>query len=207
MSDMDVIDLNKKKVGKIQLDGRIFEVSSKPSLVHEAVVMQLASRRQGTASTKTRGQVSGGGKKPWKQKGTGRARAGSSRSPLWRGGGTVFGPHPRDYGYSIPKKKYRTALRAVLTARAKEGALTVVDRFEIEGPKTKMLVQLLGRLGLGGKVAILLDQVNDNIERAAKNLPTVKVLRIEELNVYDLANAGKVLISQPAMDRLAEVWS
>ena len=207
MTDMDVVDLNKKKVGKIQLNERIFGALTSPSLIHEAVVMQRASRRQGTASTKTRGQVSGGGKKPWKQKGTGRARAGSSRSPLWKGGGTVFGPHPRDYGYSIPRKKYRTALRGVLSARLQEGALTVVDRFEIEAPKTKMLVQALGRLGIDGKVAILLDQANGNIERAAQNLRDVKVLRIEGLNVYDLTNARQLLISQPAMDRLVQVWS
>jgi len=207
MPDADVIDLNKKTIGKIRLDERIFGTSFDPSLVHEAVVMQRASQRQGTASTKTRGQVSGGGKKPWKQKGTGRARAGSSRSPLWKGGGTVFGPHPRDYGYSIPRKKYRTALRAVLSARLQEGALTVVDRFEIEGPKTKMLVQVLDRLGVDGKVAILLDQIDQNIERAARNLPGVKVLRIEQLNIYDLLNARQLLISQPAMGRLAEVWS
>lgn len=225
MPDADVVDLNKKIVGKIRLDGRIFETSAGPSLVHEAVVMQLASQRQGTASTKTRGEVSGGGKKPWKQKGTGRARAGSIRSPLWKGGGTVFGPLPRDYGYSIPKKKYRTALRAILSARFKEGALTVVDRLEIEGPKTKMLAQALERLGLGsrspegigrgrspkgsggGKVAILVDQADQNIERAARNLRGVKVLRIEKLNVYDLLNARQLLISQPAMSRLVEVWS
>jgi large subunit ribosomal protein L4 len=207
MQDADVIDLNKKTVGKIQLDERIFGISSHPSLIHEAVVMQRASQRQGTASTKTRGQVSGGGKKPWKQKGTGRARAGSSRSPLWKGGGTVFGPHPRDYGYSIPRKKYRTALRAVLSARLQEGALTVVDRFEIEGPKTKMLVQVLDHLGLDGKVAILLDQIDQNIERAARNLSRVKVFRIDQLNIYDLVNARQLLISQPAMSLLAEVWS
>jgi len=207
MPDTDVVDLDKKKVGKVQLDDSIFGMSSHPSIVHEAVVMQLASRRQGTASTKTRGEVSGGGKKPWKQKGTGRARAGSIRSPLWKGGGTIFGPLPRDYGYSIPKKKYRTALRAVLSARFKEGAITVVDRIEIEGPKTKMLVQFLGRLGLEGKVAILMDQINSNIERAARNLPGVKVLQIEKLNVYDLLNARQLLIPQQAVGRLVEVWS
>ncbi|HXC61472.1 MAG TPA: 50S ribosomal protein L4 [Nitrospiria bacterium] len=207
MPDTDVVDLNKKIVGKIQLDERIFKASPDLSLVHEAVVMQLASQRQGTASTKTRGEVSGGGKKPWKQKGTGRARAGSIRSPLWKGGGTIFGPRPRDYGYSIPKKKYRTALRAVLSARFKEGAITVVDRLEIEGPKTKMLVQALGRLGLNKKVAILMDQANQNIERAARNLPGVKVLLIEKLNVYDLLDARQLLIAQPAVSRLVEVWS
>lgn len=207
MPDADVVDLNKKIVGKIQLDERIFEVTPHPSLVHEAVTMQLASQRQGTASTKTRGEVRGGGKKPWKQKGTGRARAGSIRSPLWKGGGTIFGPLPRDYGYSIPKKKYRAALRAVLSARFKEGALTVVDRLEIEGPKTKMLAQALEHLGLDGKVAILTDQADQNIERAARNLPGVKVLRIEKLNIYDLLNARHLLILQPAMSRLVKVWS
>jgi large subunit ribosomal protein L4 len=119
----------------------------------------------------------------------------------------VFGPHPRDYGYSIPKKKYRAALRAVLSARFKEGALTVVDRFEIEGPKTKMLVQVLSRLGLNGKVAILMDQSDQNIERAAQNLSWVRVLRIEKLNVYDLLDAKQLLIPQAAVGRLVEVWS
>ena len=207
MPEVDVVDLDKKSVGKIQLDDRIFGVPPHSFLVHEAVVMQLASQRQGTASTKTRGEVSGGGKKPWKQKGTGRARAGSIRSPLWKGGGTIFGPLPRDYGYSIPKKKYRAALRTILSARFKEGALIVVDRLEIEGPKTKLLAQALGRLGLEGKVAILIAQANQNIERAARNLPGVKVLRIEKLNVYDLLNARQLLIPQPAVGRLIEVWS
>jgi large subunit ribosomal protein L4 len=207
MPDADVVDLDKKKVGKVQLDDRVFKAFSDPSLVHEALVMQLASRRQGTASTKTRGEVSGGGKKPWRQKGTGRARAGSIRSPLWKGGGIVFGPLPRDYGYSIPKKKYRAALRSILTARFKEGALTIVDRFEIEGPKTKMLAQVLGRLGLGEEVAILMDQVDPNVERAARNLPGVKVLKIERLNVYDLLDARQLLIPQQAVGRLVEVWS
>jgi len=216
MPDADVVDLNKKIVGKIHLDERIFGAGSQPSLVHEAMIMQLASQRQGTASTKTRGEVRGGGKKPWRQKGTGRARAGSIRSPLWKGGGTIFGPLPRDYGYSIPRKKYRAALRAVLSARFKEGALTVVDRLEIEGPKTKMLAQALDRLGLGsrspkgsggGKVAILMDQADQNIERAARNLPGVKVLRIEKLNIYDLLSARQLLVPQPAMSHLVEVWS
>ena len=216
MPEMDVIDLNKKSVGKLQMDARIFEVTPHPSIVHEAVTMQRASQRQGTASTKTRGEVSGGGKKPWKQKGTGRARAGSIRSPIWKGGGIVFGPRPRDYGYPIPKKKYRTALRAILSARLKEGAFTVVDRLEIAEPKTKLLAEVLGRLGLGprspkgsggGKVAILMDRANANIERAAGNLPGVQILLIEKLNVYDLLNARQLLIPQQAMARLVEVWS
>jgi len=207
MPIVDVVNLSREKVGTVDLDDRLFAADVNPPLIHEAVVMQQACMRQGTAATKTRGMVRGGGKKPWRQKGTGRARAGSNRSPLWRGGGTVFGPTPRDYGYAFPRKKYRAALRGVLTAKVKDGAILVLDRLVLEEAKTKQMAQILRKLEATDRTVIVMLEMDEKVTRALRNIPSVKLLSVQGLNVYDLVCAHRVLIPQEALSKLQEVWS
>lgn len=189
--------------GDITLPG-LFGEKPREHLVYEVVHMQQATRRAGTHATKTRAFVSGGGAKPWRQKGTGRARSGSNRSPIWAGGATVFGPQPRDYGYRVPAKARRVALRSVLADRQRNGALTVVDRIELAEPKTKRVVEMLAALGLSGSVLIVSKDENVALERAARNLKSVKVLRSVGVNVYDVLKHQHVLLTQDAVQALAE---
>ena len=191
------------QVGEIDLPGSFGE-RRRNHLIYEVVQSQLASRRAGTHATKTRAMVSGGGKKPWKQKGTGRARAGSSRSPLWAGGATVFGPQPRDYSYRLPAQARRTALRSAIADRQREGALQVLDRIALPEAKTKRLVEMLGALGLEKSVLIVIAGRDDSLERAARNLPGVKVLRSEGLNVADVLRHKTLVLTQDAVAALAE---
>jgi large subunit ribosomal protein L4 len=207
MPTVDVVNLSKEKVGSVDLNDRVFAAEVNSPLIHEAVVMQRASMRQGTAATKTRGFVRGGGKKPWRQKGTGRARAGSIRSPLWRGGGTVFGPNPRDYAYAFPRKKYRAALRGVLTAKMREGAVLIVEQLELAEAKTKQMAQILKKLDAGRRTLIVASEIDERLNRAVRNIPLVKVLTAQGLNVYDLVCARRVLISQAALAKIQEAWS
>jgi large subunit ribosomal protein L4 len=182
----------------------LFAERAREHLVYEVVHMQQARRRAGTAATKTRHFVSGGGAKPWRQKGTGRARAGSSRSPLWEGGAVVFGPQPRSYSYSLPQRARRVALRSVLADRHRRGSLTVLDRIDLEEPKTKRVVAMLRALGVEGSVLIVSGARNDSLERAARNLPAVKVLRTEGVNVYDVLRHDHLIVTQQAVDALEE---
>jgi len=191
------------QVGEIDLPGSFGE-RRRNHLIYEVVQSQLASRRAGTHATKTRAMVSGGGKKPWKQKGTGRARVGSSRSPLWAGGATVFGPQPRDYSYRLPAQARRTALRSAIADRQREGALQVLDRIALPEAKTKRLVEMLGALGLEKSVLIVIAGRDDSLERAARNLPGVKVLRSEGLNVADVLRHKTLVLTQDAVAALAE---
>ncbi len=185
---------NRERLGEIDLAGAVFGREGNESLVHDAVRMQLANRRRGTAATKTKGFISGGGRKPWRQKGTGRARAGSTRSPLWRHGGTIFGPLPRDYSYQIPKKAWRNALCVALSDRAKNGKLVVVESLELPEAKTKAASQFLKALGLGH--ALLVVGEDDALfGRAARNLAAHKVLSVEGLNVYDVLNYDELLMT------------
>jgi len=181
-----------------------FREKARSHLLYEAVHSQLASRRAGTHATKTRAFVSGGGKKPWRQKGTGRARAGSNRSPLWAGGATVFGPQPRDYSYRLPARARRTALRAAIADRQRSGALVLVDRIELPEAKTKRVVEMLGALGLAGSVLIVTAGRDEALERAARNLPYVRVLRTEGVNVLDVLRHKSLVLTQEAMQALAE---
>ncbi len=206
MPEVEVKNIQNEKTGTMTLDEPIFGAEVSKGLLHEVVLMQQASMRQGTASTKTKGFVSGGGKKPWKQKGTGRARAGSNRSPIWRGGGTTFGPLPRSYQYDIPKKKSRKALFSALSSKVQEGKLVILEDLEISEPKTKTMVNLLGRLGLVGKVLLVVSQIQENLDRAARNIPLVKMLEVRQLNVYDLLLADTVVITRRDVARLVEVW-
>jgi large subunit ribosomal protein L4 len=184
-----------ERVGDIEVAGAVFGRSGNPSILHEAVRMQLANRRSGTASTKTRGLISGSGRKPWRQKGTGRARAGSIRSPLWRHGGTIFGPLPRDYSYKIPRRAWRRALCLALSDRAASGKLIVVQSLELAEPKTKAAKARLDALGLKHALIVLGDG-EESFMRAARNLAAHKVLSVAGLNVYDVLNYDEVLMSE-----------
>jgi large subunit ribosomal protein L4 len=192
-----------KQVGEVTLP-ELFGEPLRDHLLYEVVHMQLASRRGGNAATKTRAFVSGGGKKPWRQKGTGRARAGSIRSPLWAGGATIFGPQPRSYEYRIPAKARKVALRSAMADRQRSGGLVVVDQIALEEPKTKRVVAMLAALGLTGSVLIVSAGENSSLERAARNLPDVKVLRTDGLNVYDVLKHKHLVLTQEAVSLLAE---
>ncbi|MER3421946.1 MAG: 50S ribosomal protein L4 [Nitrospiraceae bacterium] len=207
MPTLDVLDIRKQKVGSVDLPESVFGVDVNKHLVHEAVVMQRACERQGTASTLRRGEVSGSGKKPWKQKHTGRARAGSIRSPIWRHGGIVFGPRPRSYAFSMPKKKYRAAIRSALSSKLSEGSVVVVSDLTIEQPKTRLLARILAQLGLTGKTLIVAGEGRTDLERAARNLPDVKLVPPEGLNVYDVLRYHAILIPERELLRVQEVWS
>lgn len=185
------------------LNEAIFGAKPRTHLLHQAVVMQLANRRTGSAATKSKGFVSGGGKKPWRQKGTGRARAGSIRSPIWVGGGTVFGPQPRDYSYRMPRTARREALLSALSLKKRENKVIVVDKFELEQAKTKLMVQALAELKVASALLVI-PQADAKIERSARNLPKVKVLRVEGLNVYDLLRYEHLILTDDALKILQE---
>lgn len=204
MAEIEIKDTNNNPVKKINVSDDVFAVKAKTGVIHNAVVNYLANQRQGTHATKTRGLVSGGGKKPWKQKHTGRARAGSIRSPLWRGGGTVFGPQPRDYSYSIPKKANRLALNAALSGKFADGEITVIDNFGIEKPSTKAMVSVLKRLGLENqRTLIVIPEKDENIYLSARNIPGVKVRRVMDLNPYEVVSFSRLLFTTQAVEILA----
>lgn len=207
MPTVDVIDSKKKKVGTVDLPNEVFGCKPHGALVHEVVVMQRACDRQGTASTLRRGEVSGSGKKPWKQKHTGRARAGSLRSPVWRHGGTVFGPKPRSYAFGMPRKKYRAALQSALSAKVLEGNVVIVSDLAIDEAKTKLLAKALTQLGISGNTLLVVGDASSNLVQAGKNLSGLTVLRPEELNVYDIVRCGSIVIPQRELERVREVWS
>ena len=207
MPTVEFLDLHKRKVGSVELPDSVFGAAPDRSLLHEAVVMQRACMRQGTASTLKRGEVSGSGRKPWKQKHTGRARVGSIRSPIWRHGGTVFGPRPRSYAFAFPKKKYRAALRNALSTKLAAGGILVVSDLSIEAPKTRLLAKALTQLGLTAKTLIVVGTGNTDLERAARNLSQVKLVKSQELNVYDVLRYDVIVIPERELPRLQEVWS
>lgn len=208
MPSVDVVDNTNRKVSTAELSSELFSRSPNGPLVHEAVVMQRAGERQGTASTLRRGEVSGSGKKPWKQKHTGRARAGSVRSPVWRHGGSVFGPKPRSYGFSIPKGKYHRAIQTALSAKLSAGELVVVSDLGDAGGKTRALEKSLLQWGIKQSALIVPSGTSiDALRRAARNLSTVKVVTPEQVNVYDLLKYRSLVIAQPALERLQEVWA
>lgn len=194
-----------EKVDSVELNEGVFGSSVNESLVHRAVVMQRASSRQGSASTKGRGEVRGSGKKPWKQKHTGRARAGSARSPIWRHGGIVFGPKPRSYAYHLPKKVYRAALKSALTDKASSGELIVID-LSLSEMKTKELVRFLSRVGATGKIVLVVEEGLVDILRIGKNVQLLKVLHAKDLNVYDLLWCDRLVVSQAELQKIQEMW-
>ena len=184
----------------------IFGVAVRPHLLHQAVVMQLNNRRAGTASTKTRGRVRGSGRKPWRQKGSGRARAGSVRSPIWVGGGTVFGPLPRDYSYRIPKKARRQALLSALSLKRQEEKLVVVEPEDVTEIKTRLMAEAMASLGVGNTLFVIAEG-DEKIELSARNLPRVKVLRVAGLNVYDLLRFEYLVLTRDALRKIEERFS
>lgn len=203
MAVCDVLNTLAEKVGEIDLNDLLFNVEINTGILHEIVCMQRANRRSGNACTKTRGEVSGGGAKPWRQKGTGRARAGSRTSPVWRGGGTVFGPKPRDYFYSMPKKVKRLGLKMAISARHHEGNLIVVDRFELPEIKTKDFVKVMNNFQFDNCLVIT-DVMHENISLSARNTVGYKVLPVAGLNVYDILKYSKLMLLQSSLAKIEE---
>lgn len=204
--EVSILSTDGKQVGQISLDEKVFGVEPNIHVMHMAVRRQLNNARQGTACAKTRAEVSGGGKKPWKQKGTGRARAGSLRSPLFEGGGVIFGPKPRDYSFQMPQKARRLALRSALSARV-ESTVLVKDFSQITEPKTKLMTQAMKSLNVSGKVLIIADTKaaeNAHLELAARNIPSVKVILPSNLNVKDLLEADSVVLTEAAVNEITE---
>ena len=206
MDVLPVLDLSSKKVDEVELEDGIFNFPIKGDLIHRAVVMQRASERQGTASTIGRGEVSGGGKKPWKQKHTGRARAGSSRSPIWRGGGTVFGPRPRTYSSPLPRKMYRAALKGALASKFTSGNLIVLENLTLPEMKTRHLVQSLLQVGGKGKVVLVIEEGLKDLLRIGKNVKNLKILQAQALNVYDVLWCDTLVVTRTALQRIQAVW-
>lgn len=204
MLEVPVVDINNNKVGTVGLDEKIFGRTVNVPLLHEAVVMQLNNMRQGTHSTKTKGFVSGGGKKPYKQKGTGRARAGSSRSPVWVGGGTIFGPLPRDYSFRIPKKKSRSAILSALSSKLQDKTLFVLDSLDIETGKTRDAVAILKNLNIKGSVMIVCDNSNSMVYQAVRNIPDLVIMDTKQVNVYDVIRYESMIISKADIAKLTE---
>ncbi len=198
-----VVSQTRAAVGQLEIPAAVLAGPVREGLLHEMVKSQLASRRAGTHSTKTRAFVSGGGKKPWKQKGTGRARAGSSRSPLWAGGAVIFGPQPRSYAYQLPKSARKSALRSALAARHGEGKLVVVDALTLSEPKTKQMVACLAGLGIEGSALVVVAAPDETLARASRNLPNVKVLPLGGLNVYDVLKHATLVMTRDALQQLA----
>jgi len=199
-----IVDGDNRKVSEHSLRPEVFAVPVNEHLLYEAVKQYRASARRGTHMTKNRALVSGSGRKPWRQKGTGRARVGEIRTPLWRHGGTVFGPTPRDYSYAMPRKARAAALRSALTRRYNDGGLRVVDRFGIEQPKTKVLKGLLDRLGVEGKTLLVEHQPDRALLLSGRNIPGLKVIDSTQINVYDVLDCPNLVVSQEALDKLEE---
>jgi len=197
---VDVVNIQGEKVKTVDLPSAIFEAPIKPDLMHQALERQLANARQGTHDTKTRGEVSGGGRKPWRQKGTGRARQGSIRAAQWVGGGKIHTPHPRDYTKRMPRKMRRAALRAALSVKAAEAQIVVLDELKVEGPQTRIMAETLRKLVGQDSVLILITGPDESLEKSVRNLPTAKTLRANYLNVRDLLGFERLILPLGALD-------
>ena len=209
MPEVTLFNQEAKEIGKVELAEEVFGIEPNQQAMFDAIVMQRASMRQGTHDTKGRSEVRGGGKKPWRQKGTGRARQGSIRAPQWRGGGTVFGPTPRSYAYKLNRKVRRLALKSVLSTKVLENALVVVDTIKLEAPKTKEFVALMDAFKLERKTLFVFDVEEDfdNVWLSMRNIPNAMFMTVEELNTYDLANADALVMTQAAAKKAEEVWA
>ena len=203
MANLKVMDQNGKDSGEVTLNDKVFGIEPNESVVFEAIIRQRAGKRQGTSKVKNRSAVRGGGKKPWRQKGTGRSRQGSIRSPQWRGGGTVFGPTPRSYAYTMPRKQRRLAIKSVLSQKMIDKDLIVLDKLTMSAPKTKDLVSMLNSLNVDGKVLIVSD--DNNVQLSARNLAKVKAVPVNGLNVEDAVNYDKLILTQDAVKKIEEV--
>ena len=207
MANVSVYNMEGKEVGTIELNDAVFGVKVNEHLVHMAVVQQLANNRQGTQKAKTRSEVSGGGRKPWRQKGTGHARQGSTRSPQWTGGGVVFAPVPRDYSFKLNKKEKRAALKSALTDKVANGKLVVVDTLTFDAPKTKEFAKVMTNLNVNDKALVVLNDNNANVVLSARNIPTVKTSLTNTINVYDIVNAKTLVLTQDAVKTIEEVYA
>jgi len=196
-----------KKVGSIELDDAVFGVEINEHLVHMAVVQQQANNRQGTQKAKTRSEVSGGGRKPWRQKGTGHARQGSIRAPQWTGGGVVFAPVPRDYSFKMNKKEKRAALKSALTDKVASEKLIVLDKFELDEFKTKKVAEVLKNLKVEGKTLLVLSDTDEKVVKSAGNIPTVQTSQVGTLSVYDVVNNGTLVVTKDAVEKIQEVYA
>ncbi len=203
MAVTEVLNTENKKVGEVELNEALFGLEVKKHILHDVVKMQLANRRAGTASTKTRTEVSGGGAKPYRQKGTGRARAGTNRSPLWRGGGVTFGPKPRDYSYKLPRKVRKLGVRMALSARFAENNMVVLDGFDLADIKTKQFVDVMKKLNIENGL-IVIPEKNENLEKSSRNVQGYKVIRADGINVYDILLHRRLVLLQPCLGQLEE---
>ena len=207
MPKVDVYDIKGKKVSDIELADSVFGIEPNEAIVHSVLKNYLANQRQGTQSTKTRSEVSGGGRKPWRQKGTGRARQGSIRAPQWVKGGIALGPKPRSYSYRINKKEKQLAIRSLLSAKVLDNELTVVDKLEVEEAKTKVMAKALTDLKVEGKTLIILADRNDNVLRSSRNIEGVKTIELNTINVFDLLNCNKLVLPLDTVKKLEEVYA
>ena len=207
MPKIDVYNIEGKKVSTLELNDNVFGIKPNEAVVHSALVNYMANQRQGTASTKTRAEVSGGGRKPWKQKGTGRARQGSTRSPQWIKGGIALGPKPRSYKYTVNKKERRLAIKSLLSSKVLENELIVVDAFNFDSIKTKQMVNALTNLKVEGKTLIVLADKNENVQKSARNIENVKTLQVNTINVYDLLKYKNLVLTLDTVKKLEEVYA
>ena len=207
MPSINVVDMKGKNVSTIELADSIFAIEPNTAVMHQMVVSYLANQRQGTQSALTRSEVSGGGKKPWRQKGTGRARQGSTRAPQWTHGGVVFAPKPRSYSFSVNKKVKRLAMKSALSSKVIDNDLIVVDAITMDEFKTKVMAEMLNAIGVEKKALIVLPEVDKKIIKSAANIPGVKTAQVNELNVYDILNAGKLVIVKDAVSKIEEVYA
>lgn len=207
MPQVTVFDMTGKSVGEMTLSDAIFGIEPNTSIMHAAVVNYLANQRQGTQSTLTRSEVSGGGRKPWKQKGTGRARQGSTRAPQWTHGGIALGPKPRDYSYELPKKVKRLALKSAFSAKVAGNDMIVVDNIAVDSFKTKTVVEMLSNLGADKKALIVMPEVDTKLIKSAANIPGVKTALVNTINVYDILNCDKFIVAKSALEKIEEVYA
>lgn len=204
MAELAIYNIKGQSVGKVELDKKVFDGQVNEAILHQVVRMYEANQRQGTADTKTRSEVRGGGKKPWKQKGTGRARAGTSRSPLWKGGGKIFGPHPRDYSYSVPKSVKRLALISSLNAKVNDNDMVVLEDLKLEKPKTKEFAAILGKIKAEQKPLIVLEGKDQAVIRASRNIAALLLRDYKALNAYEVLKQKKVVITHKALEALTK---
>lgn len=207
MPKVALYDMNGTQIGEVDLNDEVFGIEPNEAVLYDFVKMQLANKRAGTSSTKTRSEVRGGGRKPWRQKGTGRARVGSTRNPVWVKGGIAFGPKPRDYSYKLPRKVRRLAMKSALSSKVLENNLILVSELAFDEPRTKEMVQVLASLNAAGKTLVVLADSDENVTKSARNIPGIKLLQADFINVYDLLNYETLLITRDAVSRVEEVFA
>lgn len=207
MPKVAIYNMSGAQVGELEISDAVFGITPNEAVLHQFIKMQMNNRRVGTASAKTRAEVRGGGRKPWRQKGTGRARVGSSRNPLWRTGGVAFGPRPRDYSYVLPRKVRRLAMKSALSSKVLDNNLIVLDDLRFDLPKTKAMLETLNSLQVDKKTLVVIADKDENVIRSARNIPGVKPLAVDYMNVYDLMNYEVLLITKDAVARVEEVFA